>query len=171
MKDMNNKQRFSLLILGFTIAAFGGWIYEEICVYVLYGQIVNRGMLHLTLCPIYGFGAWGLYLLLHRIKNKPVFFLLSTAIASAFEYACAVLLETVFHRRFWSYEGWPLSVHDRISLISSLIFGLLAVFFAGCILPFLRKRICGGKENIWFAVSLLITAVIAGDFLLVLRSY
>ena len=171
MENMTLKQRFSLLILGFTAAAFGGWCYEEICVYVLYGQIVNRGMLHLTLCPIYGFGAWGLYLLLYRVRNKPLFFLLSTAIASAFEYGCALLLETVFHRRFWSYEGWLLSVHDRISLISSLIFGVLAIFFAGCIVPFLGKRVRSGRENLWFAASLVILAVITGDFLLVLRNY
>ncbi len=171
MKNMNLKQRISLLIFCFAAAAFGGWIYEEICVYVLYGKLYNRGMLHLTLCPIYGFGAWGLYFLLHRIKSTPLFFLLSVLIASAFEYACSCLLEMLFHRSFWSYEGWLLSVNNRISLISSLIFGLLAVVFAKGIVPFFSKRIGRGRETVWFAVSLVIFAVIAGDFLLVLRSY
>lgn len=86
MKEMNRKQIISLLILGFAGAAIGGWIYEEICVYVMYHYIYNRGMLHLPLCPIYGFGAWGLYALFHKCKRElwVVFNLQSNKIA--FEY-------------------------------------------------------------------------------------
>ncbi len=163
------KQWFSLLVWGFVLAGTGGWIYEEICIYVLYGYVYNRGMLHLTLCPIYGFGAWGLYALFHRTKNSALFFALSVFAASAFEYGCSYLLEAVFHRSFWTYEGWLLSIDNRISLISSMMFGILALFFAKCILPLLKRHIC--KENPahgWFVSACVSVAVIAGDFILVL---
>lgn len=162
------KQRFTLLVLGFTLAAFGGWIYEEICVAVMYHEIYNRGMLHLTICPIYGFGAWGLSLLLRKVKHPLPFFLLSTVIASAFEYACSYLLEFLFHKSFWTYEGWFLSVQNRISLISSLIFGLLAVLFDKGILPFLRRKITDKSTKYLFPLSICLTALIVGDFILVL---
>ncbi len=169
-QKMNLKQRFSLLIFGFLAASFGGWIYEVICVFLLYHHFYNRGMLHLTICPIYGFGAWGLYLLLHKIKNSGLFFLLSVLIASAFEYGCALLLETVFHKIYWTYEGWPLNIQNRISLISSLIFGLLALVFSRRIVPPLKKIISRGNPNRWFAAAVLAVLVILADFGLVLHT-
>ena len=169
MTELSKRQKFSLLMFGFIAAAFGGWVYEEICVYLLYHHIYNRGMLHLTLCPIYGFGAWGLYLLLHRIRKTWLYFICSVLIASAFEYGCSYLLEFLFHRSYWTYQGWPLSVQDRISLISSLIFGLLAVIFARLILPALKRAVCKGNRNLWFGISLLSLAVMLGDFCLVVH--
>ena len=160
---------FAVMIFGFLAASFGGWIYEEICVWLLYHTIYNRGMLHLTICPIYGFGAWGLYLLLHKIKNSTLFFLLSVLIASAFEYGCSYLLEMLFHRAYWTYEGWPLSVQNRISLVSSLIFGLLALLFARCIIPLLKKAVHRGKAGAWFAAALTAVCIILGDFVLVVK--
>ena len=168
MQDLCKRQKFALLICGFTAAAFGGWIYEEICVWLLYHHIYNRGMLHLTICPIYGFGAWGMYLMLRKVKNSGLYFMLSVIIASAFEYGCSYLLEFLFHRSFWTYEGWPLSVQNRISLISSLIFGLLSVIFATLLLPCLKKLIGRGKVGLWFGISLSLLAIILGDFILVL---
>ena len=168
---LGKRRAFALLIFGFVIAAFGGWIYEEICVWALYHMVVNRGMLHLTLCPIYGFGAWGLYLLLRKVKSSALIFVLSVLIASAFEYACSYLLEWAFHRIYWTYADWPFSVQDRISLVSSLIFGLLAVLFAKGIMPFLQKIVRKGNAWVWFGAALLIVAVIAADFVLVLIGY
>ena len=171
MQKPDWRQRFSLLIWGFVAAAFGGWLYEEICVYILYHKIYNRGMLHLTICPIYGFGAWGLYLLLRKVRNPALYFALSVLIASVFEYGCSYLLEFLFHRTYWTYEGWFLSIQNRISLVSSLIFGLLAVIFAKLILPLLAKAVGKGKPAIWFIFSLLALAVITGDFVLVVSGY
>lgn len=171
MDTLCKRQKFSLLIWGFIAAAFGGWIYEEICVYVLYHHIYNRGMLHLTICPIYGFGAWGLYFLLRKVKSSGSYLLLSTFIASIFEYGCSYLLEFLFHRSYWTYEGWPFSIQNRISIISSLIFGILAVIFAKLILPPLKKAIGKGNRNVWFAFSILALVVILGDFILVVRGY
>ena len=93
MNTLTLTQKISLSIFGFIAASFGGWIYEEICIFVLYHHLYNRGMLHLPICPIYGFGAWGLWLLLHRVKNTGAFFALSVIIASAFEFGCSYLLE------------------------------------------------------------------------------
>lgn len=171
METLCRRQKFSLLMSGFIAAAFGGWLYEETCVYILYHHLYNRGMLHLTLCPIYGFGAWGLWLLLRRVRSSGLFFLLSVLIASVFEYACSCLLELMFHRSYWTYRDWAFSIDDRISLISSVIFGLLAVLFAKCILPLLTALVRKGSINLWFIGSLTALAVILGDFILVVSRY
>ncbi len=167
MDGLRWRQRCALVIWGFFAAAFGGWLYEEICVLVLYHDIYKRGMLHLAICPIYGFGAWGLYLLLHKIKRSLLYCLLSVVIASGFEYICSYLLEFLFHRSFWSYKDWWFSIGDRISLVSSLIFGLLAVLFAKGILPALKRAISKGKEPLWFWCAIAACAVTLVDFVLV----
>ena len=169
MEEKNGEKRFALLIFGFIAAAFGGWLYEEACVWILYRHLYNRGMLHLTICPIYGFGAWGMYLMLRKVKPAWLYFTLSVIIASVFEYACACLLEAIFHHRYWSYADWPFSVRDRISLISSLIFGLLSVLFARGVLPLLQRCMKKGRAAVWNAAAIVSLCVIAGDFLLVLN--
>ncbi len=171
MIQHDKKQLFITAVLGFVLAAFGGWVYEEICVYVFYGYVYNRGMLHLPICPIYGFGAWGLYLLLRRVKQGWLFYLLSVVTASVFEYACSYLLELLFHRTYWSYAGWWLSVDDRISLVSSLIFGLLALLFVKGVLPlvlYLQKHV---RKRILLAVSSALVLIIAADFAWVVTHY
>lgn len=168
MEQSSSKRRFALLIFGFIAASFGGWLYEEACVWILYHHLYNRGMLHLTICPIYGFGAWGMYLMLRKVQNTPLYFALSVLIASVFEYGCGCMLELLFHHRYWSYADWPLSLHDRISLISSLIFGLLSVVFAKAVIPVLKKRTEKGNAAVMSAAAVICICVILGDFLLVL---
>ena len=166
MELQTAKQRISLLILSFTAASVIGWLCEEICIYLFYGYFYNRGMLHLTLCPIYGFGACGIWLLLRHVQSMPRFFLFSMALASVFEYACSYLLEWLFHRRYWTYADWVFSFQDRVSLLSSIGFALLALAFVRLIVPYLRRRIRSGNDTVFFAGSLCIAALIFGDFLL-----
>ena len=162
----NIRKRIALLILGFTAASVIGWLCEEICVYLVYGSFYKRGLLHLTLCPIYGFGACGIWLLLRRVQSTAVFLVSSAAIAGIFEYVCSIWLERVFHRSFWDYKGWLFSFQDRVSLLSCIWFSLLALVFVRAVLPLLRGCIRRGNDRVFLAGSLCIAAVILGDFLL-----
>ena len=83
-----------------------------------------------------------------------------------FEYACSYLLEWLFHRRYWTYADWVFSFQDRVSLLSSIGFALLALAFVRLIVPYLRRRIRSGNDTVFFAGSLCIAALIFGDFLL-----
>lgn len=116
-------------ILLFALASCIGWLYEMVCVWLLYGYYFDRGVLHLPMCPIYGFGVLLLMFVLRTVKNPFGIFLGSFLIASGVELTASYILEYGFHRILWSYEGWPLSFQDRISLVSSLIFGIMATVF------------------------------------------
>ena len=123
----------------FLIAAFVGWLYEIICVFVMYGVYYDRGILHLPLCPIYGIGMFVIYGLFHRIKNKGFIFIGSALIATLVELVTSYVAEYKFHVIMWTYEGWPLNFQNRISAISSIIFGLMAVLFMWGIYPVIHK--------------------------------
>ena len=126
-------------ILLFALASCIGWLYEMVCVWLLYGYYFDRGVLPLPLCPIYGFGVLLLMFVLRTVKNPFGIFLGSFLIASGVELTASYILEYGFHRILWSYEGWPLSFQDRISLVSSLIFGVMATVFIKLVKPQIDK--------------------------------
>ena len=116
-------------IFEFIVAGFAGWIYEVATVWVMYHYFDNRGILHLPIVPIYAVGAFILLGLLGERKRNPLFvFVFSAVITTAFEIGSSYLLEFIFHKRFWTYRTWKLSIcDDRSDLIASAIFGILAV--------------------------------------------
>ena len=126
-------------LLLFALASSIGWLYEMVCVWLLYGYYFDRGVLHLPMCPIYGFGVLLLMFVLRTVKNPFGIFLGSFLIASGVELTASYILEYGFHRILWSYEGWPLSFQDRISLVSSLIFGVMATVFIKLVKPQIDK--------------------------------
>lgn len=123
----------------FVTAGFIGWCYEVATVWVMWHYFENRGILHLPIVPIYAVGAF-LLLILVRKKHSPLYiFLFATIVTTVFELAASYLLEFIFHRQFWTYETWYFSILDRSSLISSAIFGILAVAYFFWLHPFSGK--------------------------------
>ena len=143
-------------ILLFALASCIGWLYEMICVWILYGYYFDRGVLHLPMCPIYGVGILLLMLVLKRVNHTAGIVLGSFIIATGVELGASYLLEYGFHRILWSYEGWPLSFQDRISLVSSIIFGLMATFFIKVIKPPIDKLFRSDHADFAAAVVVLL---------------
>ena len=137
------KEQFIVLFFGFILSSFTGWLYETIVTWIVNGVYCDRGILHLPICPIYGFGSCILLCVLHRVKKPILIFVGGILITGIFEYICSYLIEYIFHTALWSYAGWPLSFDDRTSLVGCMIFGLLTVFYMKCLLPFspLRDKI------------------------------
>lgn len=138
-------------MLMFLLASFIGWVYEIVCVYVVFGKYFDRGVLHIPCCPIYGFGILILYFLFRKVKNPFVIFFGSAFITTAVEYVTALVAEYKFHRILWSYRNWPLNFQGRISLISTCLFGIMALLFLKLIVPVLDRIYRSKVKN---AVSL-----------------
>lgn len=134
VKNRGWKEQFIILFFGFILSSLTGWLYETIITWIVNGVYCDRGILHLPICPIYGFGSCILLCVLRRVKKPLYIFAGGTLLTGTFEYVCSYLIELVFHTAFWSYAGWPLSLDDRISLIGSMVFGLLTVFYMKCLL-------------------------------------
>lgn len=146
------------LIIGFLLASFIGWGYEAAASLLIYGEYYDRGMLKLPICPIYGFGILILLLALHKVKNGVKIFLYSAVITTVFELLCSYILEALFHDFPWNYEDWPLQFQGRVSLISSLIFGVLALFFMKLLNPFLTKICSKCKPKYVYAFTIVLLA-------------
>jgi uncharacterized membrane protein len=152
----------------FAIYSFVGWLYETICESIFAHHLVlNRGLLHLPVCPIYGVGAFIFLWIMERLsKQKPlIVFAFGAIVTTAIEYAAALLLESVFNLKLWDYSAWICNFQGRVSLISSLIFGV------GCLCAYNFRpkfeRYCYGKK--WVKAAAIVEIVLAAvDFVTVL---
>ena len=151
----------------FMLAGFVGWLYEVAVVWIMYGYVYNRGMLHMPIVPIYSVGAFILLPVFGRKKHKPLFvFAVSAVVTTVFELGASYLLDFIFGRHFWTYEDWYFSILDRASLISSAIFGIFALLYVFAVRPLsgklsekLPKQLCAG-------LAIISTAAVITDFII-----
>ncbi len=126
-------------LLWFFIYSFIGWAWETALFTVQERRFVNRGFLNGPFCPVYGFG--GLLLLIflnHRTDNIFALFFVALIVTTTLEYLTAVILEKLFDAKWWDYSMFPLNFQGRISLISSVVFGVMAVLQIKFIHPFVK---------------------------------
>ncbi len=127
-------------LLWFFLYSFVGWAWETALFTVQERRFVNRGFLNGPFCPIYGFGALLLLMFLdQRVNNVIALFFIAVILTTSLEYLTAVLLENLFHAKWWDYSMFPLNYKGRVSVVSSTVFGIFAVLQIKFIHPFVRS--------------------------------
>ena len=112
----------------FLIYSVVGWMVEVISCSIKEKRLAMRGFLIGPYCPIYGFAALILIFLLKRYINDPlVMFMMALLVVTVIEYLTSYLLEKLFKIRWWDYSEQPFNVNGRISLVISLLFGILGL--------------------------------------------
>lgn len=150
----------STLLLEFIIAGFVGWVYETALTSAVFHEFVDRGVLPVPFLPIYGFFAAAMSLIF-KDKNKwYTVFIVSTLGITVFEYIASVVTERIFGYMLWDYFMWPLHFQGRISVFSSLIFGVLSLIFVKAVKPF-SEKFHSRYPKTAAAVTLTIFAVLA----------
>ncbi len=142
MKNSQASPKFTALCalaVEFTISSFAGWFYEVMLNLIMYRNYTDRGVLHLPLCPIYGFGALTLLLLFCRHKGWLTVFLGSSVLATVIELLTFEPLRRLLGYRLWNYSAWWLNYKGMVSLPSSLIFGLMSLALIKGLHPLMQK--------------------------------
>ena len=114
-----------ILFLLFLTYSFLGWIMEMIVTVIEDKEIVNRGFLVGPYCPIYGVCTIAMILLLNKVTNPILLFILSIIICSIGEYLTSYILEKIFNARWWDYSNMKFNLNGRICLRNCFFFGLL----------------------------------------------
>ena len=126
----------------FMIYSFMGWVYETAFCTIKNGKWENRGFLYGPVCPIYGTGAVAISLVMaltlrNNVELSPIqVFLVSVFGSAILEYTTSWTLEKLFHAVWWDYSDLPLNLHGRISLFTSLGFGIAGLLIVYYIAPF-----------------------------------
>lgn len=116
---------YELLWLFFIYSVLG-WAVGVVIAAVKRKKFVNTGVLSLPMCPVYGFGAVLNAIFLADLKSAPVFLAIGGAVLSSFlVVVTGVVLEHIFHRKWWDYSEKKLGFgYITVSLL--LLYGAAA---------------------------------------------
>ena len=129
-----------MYFLLFIMYAFLGWCMEVICKLIEDKKFINRGFLIGPYCPIYGFGALLITLLLKNyLSDFAALFVFCIIICAILEYSTSFILEKVFHARWWDYSDKKFNIGGRICLDTMIPFGMLGVLILYVFNPLMIK--------------------------------
>ena len=123
-------------------------------------KIINSGFLNGPLCPIYGAGAMVFEILLAPFKKHWwAVMLLGMVFADIVEYVTSVLMEKLFHARWWDYSEEFMNLNGRICLKHTIywaVFSLVYVYMVAPIYDYLISFVPQNIRNIALAVIFVI---------------
>ena len=130
------------ILIYFITYSFLGWIMESIFRSICEKKLINTGFLKGPFCPIYGIGAIIMLLFLKSFSNNLLLlFFISVIVLTLWEYLVGILLEKLFHTKYWDYSDNKFNFQGRICLMNSIFWGILGVVFIQYIHPFIESII------------------------------
>ena len=116
------------IFLLFIFYSFFGWLFETSFVALVQGKIFNRGFLIGPWCPLYGYSAILVTLLLQKYYSDPlIMFVMAAIICTILEYIVSYVMEKIFKARWWDYTGQSFNINGRVRLVNMIPFGLLCL--------------------------------------------
>ncbi len=135
------------------LISFGAWVMETVYCSALAGQLVDRGLLILPFCPIYGLtigvidwligtpleGGIMISKIQPGIKRFFLYFGLAILIPTVAEFLTGLFFDGLFGVRLWYYEEQPFTLMGYVCLQVSLLWGVMLTAFMLVVYPFIRK--------------------------------
>ncbi|MBQ7562897.1 MAG: putative ABC transporter permease [Lachnospiraceae bacterium] len=155
------------LVSLFVIFSVGGWLWESCYVSVCEKRLVNRGFVTGPFCTIYGCAAVVIYPLLLPISgNYIALFFGGMALATMLEYFTSIVMEKLFHMRWWTYEDKKFNFQGRICLSASLLWGAASILFYLVFIPGVNHFLSLYPESVGEKVYTVVFVVYLVDFIL-----
>lgn len=155
------------IVFYFFLYSFLGWAMESIYLSIGQRKIVNTGFLYGPFCPIYGFGAVVLYILLIPLHGKPLaIFSVGFIVLSIWEYFVGYLLEKIFKTKYWDYSNNKFNINGRVCLLNSIYWGFLSVFFVEIWNPWVEMQFSKITINVMIYVDSILIIYMLIDFIL-----
>ena len=152
------------IITYFFLYSFLGWAMESIYISFLQRKVINTGFLHGPFCPIYGFGAVVLYVLLIKLKGNVIaIFCTGFLVLSIWEYFVGFLLEKLFKTKYWDYSKNKFNINGRVCLLNSIYWGLLSIFFIEIWNPIVEVQLSRISQNILIYIDVVLIIYIIAD--------
>lgn len=139
----------TLMFLYFIWYSLLGWCMESTYCSILQHRLINRGFLHLPLCPIYGVGVLIMVNFFTPFTANPlIFYIMATLVMSAWEYFVGWLLETTTHMKYWDYSNRKFNLKGRICLANCLWWGVASYLVIYWIHP-ATERLLARLPQLW----------------------
>lgn len=158
---------YSNILFYFAIYSFLGWCIETIYKTILEKKFINSGFLHGPFCPIYGFGAVIMILLLEQLPNNIfIIFIVNTILLTIWEYIVGVLLEKIFKTKYWDYSNLKFNINGRVCLKNSIYWGVLGVIFHFIVHPVVQSQVSIIPNRILFHIDIAIYIIFLTDVII-----
>lgn len=161
---------FYQMVIYFAFYSFLGWIIETLFCSFQTGKFVFRGFLAGPVCPIYGFGALLVLLLLQPFsKNVLLVYVFGVILMTALEYFVSFLLEKIFKKSFWDYSNHRYNLNGRVNLVFSIFWGILCLVLVYLVHPAAETVMARMSDNVQTISAVVIIIILTADLLYSVR--
>lgn len=113
----------------FFIYSFAGWCVGVAAAAVKRKTFVNTGVLNLPLCPIYGVLAVAFSMFMGELRHQFFFLFLGGMIITAvLTVITSVVLQRIFHRRWWELKKFQVEDDSYVTVPLLLLGGVYSIF-------------------------------------------
>lgn len=155
---------FSQWLFFFYFYCFLGWVWETCYVSACQGKWVNRGFMRGPFLPIYGSGAIIVLIFTLPVRENAIaVFWIGMISATVLEYITGVVMEKLFHVRYWDYSNQKFNLNGHICLTSSLAWGIFSVLLTLYGHRPIENMVFGISTNMIEFLVFILTAYIAVD--------
>jgi uncharacterized membrane protein len=109
----------------FFMYSFLGWVLETTSAAIRQKHWVNRGLVNLPFCILYGISAVFITVFCRELQGIWLF-TVSTLLATVFEWTAGHLIENFYHEKWWDYSKIRWNLDGYVCLPTSLIWGVLS---------------------------------------------
>ena len=160
-----NVYTLSQWLLFFFLYSFFGWIWESCYVSLREHRWVNRGFMHGPMLPLYGSGAVSVLIITLPVRdNLPLVFIMGMIGATLLEFFTGMIMESLFHVRYWDYSHLKFNIKGYICPVASLCWGVFSIMMVKVVhIPF-EEVILKIPMTIADGLAFVLTVVAAVDF-------
>lgn len=149
-----------------------GWVQESAIESIYHRRWINRGFLKGPYIPIYGFGGMLLLLCGMPFRSNGFLVYISGMIGcTILEYFVGWLMETFFHKQFWDYSMLKFTYKNRISLLSSMFWGVLSLFMTYVLSGFLKALLDVVPTPVVIVYDIVMAVAVSVDSALSISQY
>lgn len=152
-------------LLFFFLYSFFGWIWESGYVSVRKHRWVNRGFMHGPMLPLYGSGAVSVLIITLPVReNLPLVFIMGMIGATLLEFFTGMIMESLFHVRYWDYSHLKFNIKGYICPVASLCWGVFSIMMVKVVHIPIEEVILKIPMTIADGLAFVLTVVAAVDF-------
>ncbi len=154
-------------LLFFFFYCFVGWCFESAYVSLKKKTFVNRGFMSGPFLPLYGSGAVMMLVVSAPFRHRLAATYIAGMIgATVLEYVTGVVMEALFHVRYWDYSNQRFQYKGYICLSSSVTWGFFTLLLTQVIHKPVEMLICGLPHIVSVVLAFVISVLALDDFVL-----